>query len=413
MITKFTNFQKYNIINETNSKGNFINTYWITRFVKNPPNRDKKFIEFSNNKELIKKEIELLENYLCIDQQSNIDKVDYDKLVYTLKIFIKTRIWNKVVSILYGENYRSNPLSDSGKITTLRQGLAPDVIETTFGEVFSKLWEDIDQYCDNATEFVSTGELDDSLESSIVIIGEITRDYLITAIACMLISLLIEFPPAAMASASAYSELTIITTKYLDRFSKFYDKINKITPAIVNTYKKLSTYGDKIWTAYGIGELTKLVIGVLIEEPEIKALGFKNIEEKIIEGHEDKQKFISRVKNKLENHTDFKKSWIWNIDSKYYKNLERMPNWKNWIKSNEGKTKSSEQFGYILTYYISLYCWQFQKYVIYYSWLKNLDKNFDEVKKLKNQKAEPIIDIRTIKTKVPASDATSVSRQKF
>jgi hypothetical protein len=92
-----------------------------------------------------------------------------------------------------------------------------------------------------------------------------------------------------------------------------------------------------------------------------------------------------------------------------------MPNWSNWNKT-EGKNIKPEQFGYIITYYISLYCWQFQEYVIYYNWLKKLPSALDDMELAKKQKNEiSPIDLKTINKTIKASppDATSVSSKKY
>jgi hypothetical protein len=399
---------------------NDIATYWLTKFVKNPPDRNKKILEFSNNRILIEKELDNLRKYLCIDSIRAIESIpgEYkkiDDLVYTLKIFVKTRIWNKVVSILYGKDYKSNPLQDSRKITRRRLNpISDESIETTTGKVFSLLWEDIDSYCDNAVEFMATDQIDDTLRDIIILGGEITRDILIESVAIGLIALTIETPLAPI-GVTAAAESTLIVSKYLSKFQKVYSKILDITPAVVRTYNKLLSDPKTILSIGGIQVIVDNVVSQLKEEPEIKAMGISNISDKLEQGHEDKNAFISKVKSRLESHTDFKKTWDWNINSDFYRNLESMPNWSNWNKT-EGKNIKPEQFGYIITYYISLYCWQFQEYVIYYNWLKKLPSALDDMELAKKQKNEVSpIDLKTINKTIKASppDATSISSKKY
>jgi hypothetical protein len=224
-----------------------------------------------------------------------------------------------------------------------------------------------------------------------------------------------EFPPAAAGVTIASAELTMTASKYLNKFRKFYDKISDITPAVVNTYNKLWASPKSVLLAGGIQSVIGEVVNQLMQEPEIKAMGISNISDKLEQGHEDKNAFISKVKSRLESHTDFKKTWDWNINSEFYRNLESMPNWSNWNKT-EGKNIKPEQFGYIITYYISLYCWQFQEYVIYYNWLKKLPSALDDMELAKKQKNEVSpIDLKTINKTIKASppDATSVSSKKY
>ncbi len=417
MITNYQSFYRFHILNESERiSQNSINTYWLTQFVKNPPDKNKKLSEFNNNRELINIELKKLENYLCVDVKKTHYRIEYNQLVFTLKFFVKTRVWNKVVSILYGKDFKSNPLEDSKKITRRRLNpISDESIETTSGQVFSLLWEDIDKYCDNAVEYISTDEINDTLQDVIIFSGEIVKDTLIQAIAFCVIALMMEFPPAAAGVTIASAELTMTASKYLNKFRKFYDKISDITPAVVNTYNKLWASPKSVLLAGGIQSVIGEVVNQLMQEPEIKAMGISNISDKLEQGHEDKNAFISKVKSRLESHTDFKKTWDWNINSEFYRNLESMPNWSNWNKT-EGKNIKPEQFGYIITYYISLYCWQFQEYVIYYNWLKKLPSALDDMELAKKQKNEVSpIDLKTINKTIKASppDATSVSSKKY
>lgn len=401
MITNYRSFYINHVLNETDR--NFINTYWLTQFVKNPPDKNKKISEFINDRSLINKELEKIERYLCVDVlKSQKNEYDYNQLLYTLKFFVKTRVWNKVVSILYGNDFKGDPSNDSRKIINSK-------LNFTTGATFSMLWDNIDSYCDNAVEFISTDEIDDTLENITILAGEIGRDYLVTAIACMVIALSFEFPPGA---AVATAELTVITGKYLSKFKTIYGKISKITPAVIKTYKKFMTYGDKLWLSYGIVEVVKVVIKLLLEEPEIKAIAETNINDKLEEGHEDKNKFINKVKNKLEKHSNLKNTWE-SISFDLYSDLENMPNWLNWNKSDEGKSIKAQQFGYVITYYISLYCWQFQEYAIYYNWLKKIEKGEIDIEKAKKDIDYGFIDLKSINVKSPSSDNTSVFSKKY
>jgi hypothetical protein len=385
--------------------------YWINQFVKNPPDINKKLSEFGGNREQIKKEIINLQNYLCVDiakeneNRGKIPPVPYDQWPITFKLFIKTRIWNKVVSILYGKNYNSDPRFDKTPITFPNSNL-----NTTAGKVFSEIWENIDEYCDNATEFVFNGEITDTLKDSFVFVGEMTRDYLIIEICVLLMAALVNSGIGAPAAAIPAAEAAILITKNMTKLERAYGKLQKITPAVIKTYEKLNKMVNYAFIGQGIGQLLNIIIEALMGEPEIQEAFSKN--SNLLKGHDNKEQFIRNVKSALESHTSFRANLVSIIG---YNRLQYMPNWQTWSSSAEGKNTDPQKFGYTISYYIALYSWQFQKYAIYYDRLKKLDAQLEFIEKNKDVKFEPLkkdIDIKSMKIKTSPSDATSVSLKK-
>lgn len=412
MITNYNRFYNQFILNEQlKYDTNDINVYWINQFVKNPPDFNKKVSEFSGNRDLIKKEILNLQKYLCVDiekeneNRGKIPPIPYDQWPITFKLFIKTRIWNKVVSILYGKNYNSDPRYDKTPITFPNANF-----NTTAGKVFSEIWEPIDDYCNNATQFVFNGEIKDTFKDTFVFVVEMTRDILIIEICTFLMALLANSGIGAPAAAIPAAEAAILITKNMSKLEKVYGTLEKITPAVIKTYNKLNKMVNYAFIGQGIGELLKTIVEVLMGEPEIQAAFSTN--SNLLKGHDNKEQFIRNVKSALESHTSFRANLVSIIG---YNQLQYMPNWKTWSSSSEGNNTDPQKFGYTISYYISLYSWQFQKYAIYYDRLKKLDENLEFIEKWKGVKFEPIkkdIEIKSMKIKTSPSDATSVSINK-
>ena len=409
MITNYNRFYNQLIINEQlRYDKNDIHVYWINQFVKNPPDINKKLAEFGGNRELIQKEILNIQNYLGVDivkENENRGKtppVPYDQWPITFKLFIKTRIWNKVVSILYGKTYNSDPRFDKTPITFPNSNL-----NTTAGKVFSEIWEPIDEYCNNATEFVFNGEITDTLKDSIVFVGEMTRDILIIEICVFLMAILAKSGIGAPAAVIPAAEAAILITKYITKLERVYGKLQKITPAVIKTYKEMNKMVNYYFLGLGINEGLNQIIQLLMGEPEIQQAFSMN--SKLLKGHDNKEQFITNVKSALENHTSFRKNLVSIIG---YNQIQYMPNWQTWSSSAEGNNTEPQKFGYTISYYISLYCWQFQKYAIYYDRLKKLDAQLEFIETNKDVKFEPLkkeIDIKSMKIKTSPSDATSVS----
>ena len=157
----------------------------------------------------------------------------------------------------------------------------------------------------------------------------------------------------------------------------------------------------------GIGVILNTIIQALMGEPEIQQAFSMN--SKLLKGHDNKEQFITNVKSALESHTSFRKNLVSIIG---YNQIQYMPNWQTWSSSAEGNNTEPQKFGYTISYYISLYCWQFQKYAIYYDRLKKLDAQLEFIETNKDVKFEPLkkeIDIKSMKIKTSPSDATSVS----
>jgi hypothetical protein len=412
VITNYQSFYDQYILNEQlKYDTNDINVYWINQFVKNPPDINKKVSEFGGNRDNIQKEILNLQKYLCVDiakENENRGKkppVPYDQWPITFKLFIKTRIWNKVVSILYGKNYNSDPRFDRTPITFSNSNL-----NTTAGKVFSEIWQPIDKYCNNATEFVFNGEITDTLKDSIVFVGEMTRDYLMMEICVLLMATLVNSGIGAPAAAIPAAEAAILITKYITKLEGVYGKLQKITPAVIKTYNELNKMVNYAFLGQGIGFLLNAIMEALMGEPEIQEAFSKN--SNLLKGHDNKEQFIRNVKSALESHTSFRANLVSIIG---YNQLQYMPNWKTWSSSAEGNNTDPQNFGYTISWYISLYCWQFQKYAIYYDRLKKLDEKLEFIEKNKDVKFEPLkndIDIKSMKIKTSPSDATSVSLKK-
>jgi hypothetical protein len=97
----------------------------------------------------------------------------------------------------------------------------------------------------------------------------------------------------------------------------------------------------------------------------------------ILSNPKDKEKQIQEIKNAIENHTDFNNPLIWGSEPYTRRGVDvfDMPNWEKWSKDKN--IVNPEDFEYAITYYISLYCYEFQVFCHWFLFLQNFKKSLD------------------------------------
>jgi hypothetical protein len=122
MIKEYSRF--LSLINEENTtdldSANRVNTYYLSNFVSKGPKIDSlTYFSDSSAREVFKTK---LKGYLASDPIEGWGAgASYDKLLFTLDFFLKTRMWNKLVDILYGKDFSGDPLNNDIKLKGIKE----------------------------------------------------------------------------------------------------------------------------------------------------------------------------------------------------------------------------------------------------------------------------------------------------
>lgn len=362
MITNYHIFSQSFSLNEVEVDENFVNMYHLDKIIQQlkvkKPIR-KKLSEYSNNINLISSDIESYKKYLAKDILKENDKISYDEYSYTLKFYIKTKVYNKLVEILYGKGFQ-NPTSDK----TLIQSIGGNYKPKEAGLIFRELWSEIDEYCNNAVEVLEQGEISDAVKNIQEFVKDTIIDFAIVVILAIITDLTVGLGTAAVASIEGVALTSRIAKygKYLKYSENVISKLIKIIPKWWARNKELIAFGSKLQGGYYLATLIPSLYSSIVEilKEDSSSLSQNDLSSLTImtKGSLSKDRQINAVKSALESHSGFNARSL----AIYTPFIPNMPGWNTWYQKQKNKIEA-DKIAYIFSYWISYYCWEFQLYL--------------------------------------------------
>lgn len=234
-----------------------------------------------------------------------------------LTSFLKKYMWNESVKLMYGPGYKGDPAKDDTKLIVGGNWFSGHS-EATMGELFTDAWEETDQFCERAAEFMATGSIGDFWGTA----GQVAKW---TAITGLVGAAIVASGGAAAGAIAGLAE---------GAGAAFGASLGL---ASISTSTYLTGAGISAAAAglaasgYFMGKSQNI-------DPELYKMA------QIIN---DKQGFIKEVKSAIEDHSDFESDW--GLDD-WLPALQAMPGYS---KSPLTKDKTAEQIGYVFSYMIA------------------------------------------------------------
>lgn len=433
--TKFAKESNYSIrMNEDEGIGpierevmNINNMYFIDKIIEQLKHKKptyRKIEEYSKNISLLEEDINKYKKYLAIDPYG----INQNNYSYSLKLYVKTKAYNKLTEMLYGKGYKY-PENDKPEdnTTIISSSWGKELKNKKAGLIFRKLWTYVDSYCDNAIEFLETGEISDAVKGFTSLIKEVIIDFAVVIVIAIIVG---ETGGGAIAIGAVDSAVVVDRVRKYGKYFKYtkdvISKLVRIIPRWWSRNKELITFLEKVQGASYFVEFTKH-IPVLYEslmqfiksEPMSSDMIDFSYFQTINTGSINKKNEINRIKSAIENHSLFNSGSL----SNYTSYIINMPGWKEWNQSQKRKVKP-EEFSYIFSYWISQYCWEFKLYLNELLLLMKIEDSIKDSKdiweplqkleKLNKEKAKGEFKgkelMKMAEPKAPASVSTSVAR---
>lgn len=381
MITSFYNYINFSkelnskLINEDENSGtgpieqealNIKNLYFVEKIIqqlKHKKPKYRQFEEYSKNRSLLAEDINKYKQYLAIDP----DQLNTNNYSYSLKLYVKTKAYNKLIEMLYGKEYKY-PENDKPEdnTTIISSSWSKELKPKKAGFIFRGLWTYIDSYCDNAIQFLETGEISDAVKIANNFIKDALIDFAIVIIIAIITGETFGTGTVGVAANSAVLIKRITKYgKYLNYSKDILLKLIKIIPRWWSKNKELIAFLSKIQGAAYLVEMTKQIptiydsfIQFLKSEQTSSDLEDFAYIETITATSLNKENEINRIKTAIENHSKFDSLKSSSIISY----ISNMPGWNSWYQKQENKLES-DKISYIFSYWISYYCWEFSLYL--------------------------------------------------
>jgi hypothetical protein len=339
--------------------------------------------EYLSNSFLVEEDKKKMKDLFVGDLDAIMEKRSWNEYESSLKSYVKTKAYNKLVEMMYGKGYK-NPESDATQIVvgvdtssmaaTMKYGSNPKNIKMTRGQYFSKVWSRVDEYCDNSVEFLIKGTIKDTLGDA----TEYSKNILLVILAAVIIYFGAKAIGigAGVAGASTLvassSGLSAIRNIIFNAGIKSLSVVEKYAVKIQNILSN-----PKTWTGiigWEIWDSAPKLLSMINSDDRNELL--KSDEEDMIAklSSDNKKKQISKIKFALEQHSDFTTKPFFDGPVQVWQSgIKQMPGWEAWAKK-EGYTDTPERLGYVFTYYVALYSYQFQLYIWKYNYLTMLKK---------------------------------------
>jgi len=404
MITNYKNFLD-NLINESSgvnqiTKEDFINVSKITKLVRKLESDGGEYIptynheQILNNINLLSSEINKFEECIIGSVESAYNKevegIEYNRYKRGLEIYIKTKVYNRLVKILYGKEYVNksgfNPHTDSTKVLKGPFPIGYDRSEATLtrGQLFSQVWEDTDDYCNMSIEYLLTGVIEDTLGDVVQDTAEIA---IWTIIAIAIATIMTESAAAVGIGAGVVGVTRLVATE---------KQLSFLRKSIIHLKKKINVdkviqIAKKHWPElFNLLKINTGFQGILAIGEFIKKQlsgGDINITredtfDKLSKRY-TKEIQIGRVYAALEGNSKFK-AFKYDIVGKnawMYNYLKDMPGWKEWTPSKDSE-KTNQGLYYEILWYVSEYCYEYQLFC--YGYLE-IQKYIKQFVKMENQ----------------------------
>lgn len=378
MITNYNDFL-INSINESStdiSKEDFDIVNRISKIVSDMEKRYNIYVspysdeEKKSNPALFGKDVSTFADCFRVTQSGVFDEkfkgIQTDIYERGLKIYVKTKTYNKLKSILYGNQYVKNsgfnPLTDSTELSLItKTGVT---YPTTRGNFFSEYWSDVEENCDNAVEFLLKGTIKD-------VLGDVTKFSVeiaaLTAISAAMMTVIGASGGTAVPVIAATSTVTEVAYlwRVIERFEKYID------------LKRVWEFITKSWDSFvsifrtNTGDIAlNLSIYKLFEYLNSSKPNMDGDSLHKLQNPKDKIPQITEIKGALEQHSDFTIPFTNSTWPKefFYSGLNQMPGFKEW--SNKTGKRTPEELQYELLWYISQYCYEYQLFCKGYNQVK-------------------------------------------
>lgn len=232
--------------------------------------------------------------------------------------FLKSKMWNKSVEVLFGKEYVNKPGFDPQKDTTpivvtnwISGGQSVDA-----GGFFKDAWAETDEFCNRAVELVKTGKISDDLGDLAVAVG--WAGLTAGAVAGIIALGGIAIPSATIASGFVGAS-------------------------------GVAGWGVTAVNLTTIGALGYNLAKVFEQSPNVSQ-DVKGIAKLVA----NKEETIKMFQSALQEHSDFEADW--GLDN-WLSGIQGMPGWDK----STWKQKGAENIGYLFTYWIAYYSYIYLK----------------------------------------------------
>lgn len=366
--------------------------------------------EYVDNPELLSSDIALIsDNIMSFEPKGTIKNIPSKVWSDFLRNYIKVKTCNKLAEILYGDIYTKNssfnPFKDNTEISfvDIKSANYTGTQTITRGQLFSDIWSHVDTYCNNAVELIETDTVEDLRK-------ELEFNFIIAFISAIIIMCGLGVATGTVAAGTASGVLSntllsrIATLVGIPGLSNVMGA--NVTEIFIKTFKKVWTkFGStfkRVFTELSLFSFFNYVGNEIIKDPSfIEDTKDLKTRDKVLTWTVDdlqgnKERSILEMKRELENHSSFYHTFedlptslfktfpiIGKLSSSKFdfKNISQtnvlsmMPGWKEW-KNKKLKSRGFEKgdvdwtdLGYTLTYYISLYVWNFKEHVAYLNFM--------------------------------------------
>ena len=323
--------------------------------------------QYANNPNLYHEDFKKFES--CLEYTSAgvskalLSSMPYNEYTRGLKIYVKTKMYNKLVKLLYGKGFDTksgfNPLTDKTELNISKKiGLKNDKI--TRGDIFSLVWGALEKDCDNAIEYCITGNITD-------IVGDVTKGVAqiaaIYAIAWAIAACSPVTVPVGLAAAAAAPTFTVSTITQgtgiigstLYRLRNMIP-LEKILQIIVKSWDILVKFFNSNAFSVALSLTVQYFMDSLSQD--LNSEDRKSTFHKLRDPKEKAEK-VGKIAAALYNHSSFTlpMTTIIRTETGFMGLLSDMPGWSEW-KPLYGK-KSEDNLRVEFLNWISLYCYEY------------------------------------------------------
>lgn len=354
------------------TKESFDKVYKISQIVKNMESHNNVYVgpysndQYLNNPNLYHEDFLKFES--CLEytsagvSKSLLSSMPYNEYKRGLKIYVKTKMYNKLVKLLYGKGLDTksgfNPLMDKTELNISKKiGLINDKI--TRGDIFSLVWTALDKNCDNAIEYCVKGNITD-------IVGDVTKGVAqIAAIYAISWAIAASSPvtvPAGLVTAAAAPTFTASTIQSVGTIGstlyrlKNMIPLEKILQIIVKSWDILVKFFNSNAFPVALSLIVQYFMDSLSQDlnSEDRKSTFRKLR-----NPEDKVDQVGKIAAALYNHSSFTlpMTSIIKTETMFMGLLAEMPGWSEWKPLYGKKTEDNLRVEFLN--WISLYCYEY------------------------------------------------------
>lgn len=359
--------------NDQPTKQSFDKVHEISQIVKNMERHNNVYVgpysndQYLNNLNLyVKEDFDKFEK--CLEYTSSgvskllLSSMPYNEYTRGLKIYVKTKMYNKLVKLLYGNGFDTksgfNPLTDKTELNISKKiGLSNDKI--TRGDIFSLVWTALDKNCDNAIEYCIKGNITD-------ILGDVTKGTAqIAAIYAIAWAIAASSPfsvPAGLVAAAAVPTATASLVQSTSIIGSTLYRLRNIIPLekILQIIVKSWDILVKFFNSNALPVALSLIVQFFMDKlsQELNNEDRKTTFHKL-RNPEEKVKQVGKIAGSLYDHSTFTlpMTTIIRTETMFMGLLSEMPGWSEWKPLYGKKTEDNLRVEFLN--WISLYCYEY------------------------------------------------------